>query len=107
MIGPWHLLVVAAVVLVVFGAGRLGEIGKGLGEGVRSLRKGLAPEGARSPKRPVRRKRREDSDPDAEEAAEAENSLPPRRRHEDRADETHQRRHVPAKNRHEDEDERS
>jgi sec-independent protein translocase protein TatA len=103
-VGPWQLLVIALLVLVVFGAGRLGEIGKGLGEGLRSLQKGLGPEGGRSPKRRVRRKPRADSDPELDSEAEAEKGLPPRRHSEDRADETLQRRHVPAKNRPRDDD---
>ena len=106
IVGPWHLLVVALVVLVVFGAGRLGEIGKGLGQGVRSVKKGLAP-GEEPPKRRrSRSERRADADSDPETHAEPEESLRPRRGHEG-ADETRQRRHVAAKSRAEDDDERS
>jgi sec-independent protein translocase protein TatA len=45
---PLHWLVVLVVVLLVFGPKRLGDVGKGLGQGLRGLREGLAgrdPEG--------------------------------------------------------------
>jgi sec-independent protein translocase protein TatA len=37
-----HLLILLVVVLLLFGAGRLGELGKGLGEGIKNFKKGLA-----------------------------------------------------------------
>jgi sec-independent protein translocase protein TatA len=39
---PLQLLVIVLILLLVFGAGRLGDIGKGLGEGIRNFKKGLA-----------------------------------------------------------------
>lgn len=36
-----HWLLVALVVLVLFGGSRLGDIGKGLGEGIKNFKKGL------------------------------------------------------------------
>jgi sec-independent protein translocase protein TatA len=38
----WHWLVVLVVVLLVFGPKRLGDVGKGLGQGMKGLRDGLA-----------------------------------------------------------------
>lgn len=35
---PWHLIVVLVIVLVLFGAGRLGEIGGAMGRGVREFK---------------------------------------------------------------------
>jgi len=35
---PLHLLVIMVIVLVVFGAGRLGEVGTALGKGVKDFR---------------------------------------------------------------------
>jgi len=35
---PLHLVVIMVIVLVVFGAGRLGEVGTALGKGVKDLR---------------------------------------------------------------------
>lgn len=37
----WHLLVVLIVAMLLFGAGRVSDIGKGLGEGIRNFKKGL------------------------------------------------------------------
>ena len=38
---PTHLLVIAVVLLVLFGAKRIPELGKGLGEGLRGFKEGL------------------------------------------------------------------
>jgi sec-independent protein translocase protein TatA len=38
-IGMPELLVVMVIVLIIFGAGKLPEIGKGLGKGIRNFRK--------------------------------------------------------------------
>lgn len=35
---PLHLLVILVIVLVIFGAGRIGEVGSALGKGVRDFR---------------------------------------------------------------------
>jgi len=40
-VGPWQILIVLVIVLVLFGGSRLGEIGKGLGEGIKNFKKGL------------------------------------------------------------------
>lgn len=37
----WELLVIFLILLLIFGAGRLADIGKGLGEGVANFIKGL------------------------------------------------------------------
>ena len=37
-IGPMEMLVILFVALLVFGGKRLGDIGKGLGEGIRNFR---------------------------------------------------------------------
>ncbi len=41
MVGPWQIVIIAVVILVLFGASRLGEMGKGLGEGIRNCKKGI------------------------------------------------------------------
>ena len=38
---PMHLLVIFAIALLVFGPKKLPELGKGLGEGIRSLKEGM------------------------------------------------------------------
>ena len=38
---PTHLLIIAIVLLVLFGGKKLPELGKGLGEGLKGFREGL------------------------------------------------------------------
>lgn len=37
-----HWLIVGLVVMLLFGGKKLGEVGKGLGEGIREFKKGMA-----------------------------------------------------------------
>ncbi len=37
----WELLIIFLILLMIFGAGRLADIGKGLGEGVANFIRGL------------------------------------------------------------------
>ena len=39
--GPWELMIVAVLVFILFGAGKLPELGSGIGEGIKNLKKGL------------------------------------------------------------------
>ena len=39
--GPWELMVILLIVMVVFGAKRLPEIGKGMGKGIREFKSSL------------------------------------------------------------------
>jgi len=43
---PGHLILVLAIVIVIFGPRKLGDLGKSLGEGMRELRKGASDIGA-------------------------------------------------------------
>ena len=38
---PWHLIVLGVVAFLLFGAKRLPELGKGLGEGLRGFKEGI------------------------------------------------------------------
>ena len=38
---PMQILIVAALVLMLFGAGRLSGLGRGLGEGIRNFKRGV------------------------------------------------------------------
>jgi sec-independent protein translocase protein TatA len=40
-VGPLELLIILAIVVVLFGTTRIGDIGKGLGRGIREFRKEL------------------------------------------------------------------
>lgn len=44
-VGPWQVLIILLVVLLLFGGNRLGDIGKGLGEGIKNFKKGIADDG--------------------------------------------------------------
>ena len=37
----WHLLIILLVAMLLFGARRVSDVGKGLGEGIRNFKKGL------------------------------------------------------------------
>ena len=49
-IQPLHLIVILAVALIVFGPGKLPELGKSLGEAIRGFKKAMNDEHAESPK---------------------------------------------------------
>lgn len=40
-VGPWQIVIIAVVILVLFGASRMGDFGKGLGEGIKNFKKGI------------------------------------------------------------------
>jgi len=39
---PMHLLLILAIVLIIFGPGKLPEIGEGLGKSIRSFKKAIS-----------------------------------------------------------------
>ena len=41
MMSPAHWVIVALIVVLLFGSSKLAEVGKGLGEGIRSFKKGV------------------------------------------------------------------
>jgi sec-independent protein translocase protein TatA len=51
LLQPTHLLIIAIVLLVLFGGKKLPELGKGLGEGLKGFREGL--KGATEPTPPA------------------------------------------------------
>jgi len=40
-LGPWELGVILVIVIIMFGVGKLPEIGSGLGEGIKNFRKSI------------------------------------------------------------------
>ncbi|HZF47027.1 MAG TPA: twin-arginine translocase TatA/TatE family subunit [Polyangiaceae bacterium] len=40
-LGPLEIVIILGVILLLFGAGRIADIGKGLGEGIRNFKKGI------------------------------------------------------------------
>ena len=51
-IGPTALIIILFIILIIFGAGRLPEIGSALGRGIREFRKGQS--GEEAPEEPDR-----------------------------------------------------
>lgn len=52
LLQPMHLLLILVIALVIFGPGKLPDIGKGLGEAIRGFKKALN-EGASEPVKPL------------------------------------------------------
>jgi sec-independent protein translocase protein TatA len=50
-LGVPELIIIFLIVILLFGASRLPQIGKGLGEGIRNFRKGVKTDDAASPDR--------------------------------------------------------
>ena len=50
-IGPWQLIIIALVILVLFGRGRISEMMGDFGKGINSFKKGMS-EGADTPAAP-------------------------------------------------------
>ena len=40
--GHWEILIILILVLIIFGAGKLPEIGAGLGKSIRNFKKGVS-----------------------------------------------------------------
>ena len=40
--GHWELLIVLILVMIIFGAGKLPQIGAGIGKGIRNFKKGVS-----------------------------------------------------------------
>jgi sec-independent protein translocase protein TatA len=51
-LGPVELLIILAIVVLIFGVGRIGKIGKELGTGMREFRKGLQGDEENKPTEP-------------------------------------------------------
>ena len=53
MFQPMHLLVIAVIAMLVFGPKKVGELGKGLGEGIRSFKQAVRDDKPASEIRPA------------------------------------------------------
>jgi len=57
--GPWEIALIVLVILIVFGVGKLPQVGGAVGKGLRAFRKGQAGEDAEEeaqPKKTARKK---------------------------------------------------
>lgn len=52
-VGPWQLLIIALVILVLFGRGRISEMMGDFGKGIKSFKEGMK-EGGETPAAPPR-----------------------------------------------------
>ena len=50
---PMHLLVILVIVLLIFGPKKLGDLGKGLGEGIRNFKSSLNDQNAANNPKPT------------------------------------------------------
>ncbi|MBI4823684.1 MAG: twin-arginine translocase TatA/TatE family subunit [Nitrospirae bacterium] len=68
-IGTTELIIILIIVLLLFGASRLPEIGKGIGQAIRSFKKGMSePEEIDvTPKKPVEKKEEKEKEKEKEE----------------------------------------
>ena len=41
-LGPWELGIILVIVLIIFGAGKLPDIGAGIGKGIKNYKKGMS-----------------------------------------------------------------
>ena len=41
-VGPWEIAVILLVIVIIFGAGRIPEIGANLGKGIRNFKKSFS-----------------------------------------------------------------
>ena len=48
-VGPWQLIIIALVVLVLFGRGRISEMMGDFGKGIKSFKKGMTEEETSTP----------------------------------------------------------
>ena len=60
-IGPWEIALVLVIIMIVFGVGKLPQVGGAIGKGIRSFKKGQRGEGEdeieeETPVKPARKK---------------------------------------------------
>ena len=41
-LGHWELIIILVIILIIFGAGKLPEIGGGMGKAIRNFKKGVS-----------------------------------------------------------------
>ena len=48
-LGPWELALILGIVLIIFGVGRLPQVGGAVGKAIREFRKGQQPDDTETP----------------------------------------------------------
>jgi sec-independent protein translocase protein TatA len=41
LLQPWHLVIIVAIALLIFGTGKFAALGKGMGEGIRNFKSAM------------------------------------------------------------------
>jgi sec-independent protein translocase protein TatA len=41
LLQPWHLIIIIAIALLIFGTGKFAALGKGMGEGIRNFKSAM------------------------------------------------------------------
>jgi len=54
-LGPWEIGLILAIILIVFGVGKLPQVGGAIGKGMRAFRKGQAGEEEEEEEKPKRK----------------------------------------------------
>ena len=57
-IGPWEIGLVLAIIMIIFGVGKLPQVGGALGKGLRAFRKGQSGEYEEEEEEPPKPKRK-------------------------------------------------
>ncbi|MCS7222758.1 MAG: twin-arginine translocase TatA/TatE family subunit [Anaerolineae bacterium] len=47
-LGPFELIIILVIVIIIFGVGRLPELGGAIGKGIREFRKAVSEEGTKA-----------------------------------------------------------
>ncbi|MFC1957324.1 twin-arginine translocase TatA/TatE family subunit [Chloroflexota bacterium] len=51
-VGPWEIALILAIILIVFGVGKLPQVGEAMGKGLRAFKKGQEDDGIEVEKSP-------------------------------------------------------
>ena len=79
-LGPWQLIIIALVILVLFGRGRISEMMGDFGKGIKSFKQGMNEEAADKPAPPPAAQRLEGPQHEAKPADQAANDPQPAER---------------------------
>jgi sec-independent protein translocase protein TatA len=63
-LGPWEIALILIIILIVFGVGKLPQVGGAIGKGIRAFRKGQRGEDddEEEPSKPKKRARKKDAE---------------------------------------------
>ena len=56
VVGPWQIVLIVAVILLLFGGKKIPELMKGLGKGINEFKKGMSGEDEKKDEKPEEKK---------------------------------------------------